>query len=108
MRHKYTAIFQSIYHSYGQDIETSKDNSISFSASELKLIFKLQQISLALRGGGESDFILDRLIELAEGYPAKPICGYVPKVVFCCLPSKRYALIQVFVPELRTNSCSPC
>lgn len=66
VRHKYTTIFQSIYHSYGQDIETSKYNGISFSASELKLIFKLQQISSALRGGGDFDFILDRLVELAE------------------------------------------
>ena len=65
-QHKYTAIFQSVYHSYGQDIETSSCNGISFSASELRLIFKLQQISSAIREGNSFDFRVDRLIELAE------------------------------------------
>lgn len=63
---KYTAIFQSIYHSYGQDIETSRYNGISFSASELRLIFKLQQISSALRESNSFDVMVDRLIMLAE------------------------------------------
>jgi len=66
MLNKYTAIFQSVYHSYGQDIETYKCKAISFSASELKLIFKLQQISSALREANSFDFRVDRLIELAE------------------------------------------
>lgn len=63
---KYTAVFQSIYHSYGQDIEISRCKAISFSASELRLIFKLQQISSALREANSFDFMVDRLIMLAE------------------------------------------
>lgn len=63
---KYTAVFQSVYHSYGQDIEISRCKAISFSASELRLIFKLQQISSALREANSFDFMVDRLIMLAE------------------------------------------
>lgn len=79
-RHKYTTIFQSIYHSYGQDLEISSYNGVSFSASELRLIFKLQQISSVLREGGDVDFILDRLIELTEALNDREVliaeCNY--------------------------------
>lgn len=80
IQHKYTTIFQSIYNSYGQSLEISSCNGISFSTSELRLIFKLQQISSTLREGGDIDFILDRLIELAEALNAIEIliaeCNY--------------------------------
>lgn len=66
IQHKYTTIFQSIYNSYGHNLEISSCNGISFSTSELRLIFKLQQISSAFREANNFDFRVDRLIELAE------------------------------------------
>lgn len=63
---KYHVIFQSIYHSSGRDIEISRYNGISFSASELRLVFKLQQVSFAIREERSAHSLLEGFKELTE------------------------------------------
>lgn len=63
---KYRMLFESIYKSFGQNIEVSSYNGISFSASELRLIFKLQQELSIIRQDKETHSIVTMFEELAK------------------------------------------
>ncbi len=77
---KYRMLFESIYNSFGQNIEVSSYNGISFSASELRLIFKLQQELSIIRQDKETHSIVTMFEELAKAIMVSKVliaeCNY--------------------------------